>query len=450
MSGRRRNHGLRKICGCGKARWPKCAHAWHFNFKHNRIHYRFSLDGERGQHLASRTDAENEATRIRAMILAGTFERAIDRRAREQREHEERANVAKANAGPSLTLDGFGKTYLERVSKASGKASWRDDQSLLHSIGNHAAGDGRRLGDWPLISITEDELEAFYASLVAANRAASTRNHYIQFLKAAFRWAAKKGYLARSPISDDSSLVRSKHAQRSRRVTREEESALLKAAHLIRRTTAVSVSGLIVGALETGCRLGELLALQWRDVDLDRREIRIRGENAKDGDTRRLPISTRLAPVLDMARTDPAANRYPDSAHVFGVLGQPVRTIKKAWETCVLRAHGHEPTWTQGGKLSEESRAALRVVDLHFHDLRHEAGSRWLEAGWPLHHVKEMLGHANISQTDTYLNAGRLGLHESMRRFDDQRCKNVASEASIDQRPVSNTQTQEATKDLLH
>jgi site-specific recombinase XerD len=46
------------------------------------------------------------------------------------------------------------------------------------------------------------------------------------------------------------------------------------------------------------------------------------------------------------------------------------------------------------------------TVDLHFHDLRHEAGSRFLGAGMPLHHVKEMLGHANISQTDTYLNAG--------------------------------------------
>jgi hypothetical protein len=33
------------------------------------------------------------------------------------------------------------------------------------------------------------------------------------------------------------------------------------------------------------------------------------------------------------------------------------------------------------------------------------------------HHVKEMLGHANISQTDTYLNAGRFALHESMQRL---------------------------------
>jgi site-specific recombinase XerD len=49
--------------------------------------------------------------------------------------------------------------------------------------------------------------------------------------------------------------------------------------------------------------------------------------------------------------------------------------------------------------------------------LRHEAGSRWLEAGVPLHHIKELLGHANISQTDTYLNAGRVALHDSIKRF---------------------------------
>jgi integrase len=38
----------------------------------------------------------------------------------------------------------------------------------------------------------------------------------------------------------------------------------------------------------------------------------------------------------------------------------------------------------------------LVAIDLHFHDLRHEAGSRWLEAGIPLHHVKELLGHATL------------------------------------------------------
>jgi integrase len=294
--------------------------------------------------------------------------------------------------------------------------------------------------------------EAFYASLLAAGRAASTRNHYVHLLKAAFRWATKKGYIARSPISDDSTLTRSKHAQRARRITPDEEDALLKAAQAVRRSPGVGLYGLIVAAIETGCRQGELLGWQWADVDLDGREVRVRGENTKDEETRFLPISTRLAPVLEMAKADPAGREYPSIAYVFGVLGKQVKNVSKAWETCVLRAHGHEPKWAKGGKLSEESRASLRAIDLHFHDLRHEAGSRWLEAGWPIHHVKEMLGHANISQTDTYLNAGRIGLHESMRRFEHRgiRCTSVGQKPAIEQRPLYNGEADESSKGLLH
>jgi integrase len=95
----------------------------------------------------------------------------------------------------------------------------------------------------------------------------------------------------------------------------------------------------------------------------------------------------------------------------------------------------HTPQWTRSNKLTGISLAALHAIDLPFHDLRHEAGSRLLEAGWPLHHVQEMLGNANVSQTSTYLNATKIGLQESMRRFDDSRCNPVANEGTIEHRP---------------
>jgi hypothetical protein len=69
----------------------------------------------------------------------------------------------------------------------------------------------------------------------------------------------------------------------------------------------------------------------------------------------------------------------------------------------------------------------------------------------PLHHVREMLGHANISQTDTYLNAGRFALRESMQRIDTARGgKLVANEPPTENRPVSQEEAGEAPKDLLH
>ena len=101
---------------------------------------------------------------------------------------------------------------------------------------------------------------------------------------------------------------------------------------------------------------------------------------------------------------------------VFGALGERIHSVDKAWQAAVLRAHGHAPTWTATGALTAESRHAPQAVDLRFNDLRYEAGCRWLEAGWPIQHVREMLGHANLSQTSTYLHASELGLEESMQR----------------------------------
>ena len=196
---------------------------------------------------------------------------------------------------------------------------------------------------------------------------------------------------------------------------------------------------LILAALETGCRCGELLALTWGDVNLTRGEIVIHGATTKTGTSRQVPISPKLRAVLELSRLDPAGSERPRTHHVFGdAVGGRTKSIKKAWETAVLKATGHEPAWTASHALTAESRAALRAANLHFHDLRHEAGSRMLEAGWPLHHVQHMLGHADVKQTATYLNAERVGLHDSMKRFGTTPAwQSVAKAADAEQPPSS-------------
>jgi hypothetical protein len=129
------------------------------------------------------------------------------------------------------------------------------------------------------------------------------------------------------------------------------------------------------------------------------------------------------------------------------VLGEHIANITRAWQTCVLRANGFTPSWDrrphegtdiranrrQGGRLTRELREAFARIDLHFHDLRREAGSRWMEGGMPLHVVQKILGHADVRTTSIYLDATRIGLHESMQRFEQLRresCTDVAQEAS--------------------
>jgi len=78
-------------------------------------------------------------------------------------------------------------------------------------------------------------------------------------------------------------------------------------------------------------------------------------------------------------------------------------------------------------------------------DLEEEDGAerqRLLEAGWPVHYVQHMLGHASLQQTSTYLNATLRGLHESlhesMRNLDQSRpaCKPLANKPLRGLRPV--------------
>lgn len=231
-------------------------------------------------------------------------------------------------------------------------------------------------------------------------------------------------------------MRRSKVAQRRRRISAEEETLLLIAANVLDGRVGNRLSGLIIAALETGCRRGELLALQWADVDFHKQTIFVRAVEKgakKTGQARRLPMSKRLADMLEDMKMDLAGREYLPTAYVFGKLGARVHTVKKTWETVVLKSHGYEPTWVRGA-LSPQSRIDLARVDLHFHDLRHEAGSRWLEAGWPLHHIQEMLGHANISQTSTYLHASEQGLQDSMQRFGGE---TVVNKAMIEQ-PTNN------------
>jgi integrase len=444
-----RNGGVRKICHCPRRQWSKCEHAWHFNYKPRfRSAYRFSLDAEIGKHIEGRTAALAAAEDIRTAIRAGTFKRRAEIARLVANEPDSRSN--------DVTFADFGEVFFDRAGK--GTANNRACFAKLSAFTLPGPTGGGKLGEKPLRAITEDDVEAFFGHLRAEGRAGSTTNKYVQLVRAMFRWALKKGYVDRNVVAESEVIRRQKMAQRSRRLAPDvidpktgkllqagEERALLAVAgsHLQR---------LMIGALETGLRLGELLRLQWRDVDMDGRTLTVRAENTKTRTARTLPMSSRLHSVLEMARSALVA-AVPESveaekrvdyvarAYVFGdAVGRRVAVVRKAWDTAVLKAHAHQPVWRASNTLAPASRAALRAIDLHFHDLRHEAGSRFIEAGWPLHHVQEMLGHKNLSQTSTYLNATHVGLRESMRRYDENsaRCKIVASEPAIGLTPSCN------------
>ena len=113
-------------------------------------------------------------------------------------------------------------------------------------------------------------------------------------------------------------------------------------------------------------------------------------------------------------------------AFVFGeaTAGGYARTFRSAWETLLLLANGVEPTRTARGQ-RPSNRKALAQINLHWHDLRHEALSRLADDGVPVHEQQMFARHAGITTTQRYMNARASSLAESMRHARERRVSRV-------------------------
>ena len=111
---------------------------------------------------------------------------------------------------------------------------------------------------------------------------------------------------------------------------------------------------------------------------------------------------------------------YPPEAYVFGDTAcDRVKSVKTAWANAVLKAHGIEPVREKNGRLTTRCQQRLAVIDLNFHDLRRESGSRFLEHGMAPHYVQAFLDHANLSTTSRYLNITSQGMHAALKRVEE-------------------------------
>ena len=187
-------------------------------------------------------------------------------------------------------------------------------------------------------------------------------------------------------------------------------------------TTGDEMRDRIIGALDTGCRRGEMMKIQNRHVDWRHRWIRILKEHSKTEVARVIPFEqgSRLEKLL-RRRVFLGLDAY-----VFGeaTTGAYVNGFRSAWETLLLVANGIPPMRVGSGH-RVSNREALARIDLHWHDLRHEALSRLADDGVPVHELQLLAGHASITTTQRYMNARANSLAESMRKAREHRAKRV-------------------------
>ncbi len=413
---RHRNGGLRKVCDCPRKNWAKCPHGWQYNFKpRGGKPYRLSLDKVLGRHVALKTEAEDEAAKLRAAILDGSFGAE---------------EPAVANLTLTQLLDLYDRRYLQIERAASAKNLKYQMATITSTALPFPTGGTKRFGDWCVLDITTDVVEQYREIRRAVGLAASNRD--LSFLRAMFSWAVLKGYLERTPFkrASEVAIKLRRELPRSRRLQGDEAERLLAACGTSHLRSVVEA------ALETAMRRGEITSLQWAQVEgltIDpdgrmswgaRPVIVITAVKAKTRVERKIPISTRLRAILEGLRLDSNGKPHPPDAYLFGdVTGGRVAGFQRAWHRAILKAHGVKPVYTATANLNAASRAALEKVDLHFHDLRREAASRWADAGIPLSIVQRWLGHSNIAQTSTYLSGTPAGEFEALQRYEAQRAR---------------------------
>jgi integrase len=229
-----------------------------------------------------------------------------------------------------------------------------------------------------------------------------TVNRVVSDLRRVLNWAVRRDLLAASPfLKGGLAAIKLDHEdnQRDRRIPDSEEEALLNHAFPL-------IRGLIILALDTGVRRGEMLEIRVADVNLDRGEIVLRGATTKSGKSRTVPISTlRLRSVVEWFLQDGAGHgKVSDAPLISNAAGEAIGTFRRAWEDANLLAHGHTPERVRKtGKLLHASQRALAEINLHWHDLRHEFASRLAERAGPITEIQRLLGHASVQTTERYI-----------------------------------------------
>ncbi len=142
-----------------------------------------------------------------------------------------------------------------------------------------------------LADVSEDQVLELLATLADKGRSVATRNRYLATLRHLVNRAVRRRKLEASPLQGIQ--IEREENERTRTLTVEEEVKLIRAA---RAGGSAYLPALIILALETGARRGELLGLRWADVDLGRRVIAFRKTKAKR--TRQVPMSARARETL--------------------------------------------------------------------------------------------------------------------------------------------------------
>jgi integrase len=209
----------------------------------------------------------------------------------------------------------------------------------------------------------------------------TTINRDIEVIRHLLYWAADEGLIAANPLTRIR-MARERRARRPVLSVADEVNLLAACAPHLRQ--------IVIAALDTGMRRGELLNQLFEDVDFDRKVISVTHSKTAEGEHRLIPMTARVHDLL-------AAIRKP-SGLVFTYDDEPLRRIKTAWAGALRRSG---------------------IPRSRFHDLRHTFNSRLADLGIIADVRKELMGHSRGGDVNSiYTHLSLPTLREAIRRLE--------------------------------
>lgn len=218
-----------------------------------------------------------------------------------------------------------------------------------------------------------DDLPIFRAKRKPLSPA--TLNRYINAMAAVFTWAIRRRITPKGWDHPARRIERkAENNEKTRFLSPAEREALLQACRV---AAWPRLYLLVLMALTTGARKGELIGLRWSDLDLETRLAHV--GRTKNGDPKSLPL---VPAVLDeLARFKP--EKVDSTALVFPSPRRPS-------QPCAF-----EEGW-------KDAMRAAKIKDFRFHDLRHTCASMLAQNGATLLEIGDLLGHRQVSMTKRY------------------------------------------------
>jgi integrase len=199
----------------------------------------------------------------------------------------------------------------------------------------------------------------------------ATTNRYFTSLSAVCTVAQREwGWLATNPVHEITKL--SEPRGRIRFLSEEERERLLAACQ---HSAVPHLLPLVVLAMSTGARRGELLKLTWPDVDFSRQRLTF--YHTKNRTPRSVPLVHHALVVMQQWHTE----RGTAHGRVFVSGGQADLNFSKAWTTALRRAG---------------------IQNFRFHDLRHTCASYLAMSGASLLEIADVLGHKTLQMVQRY------------------------------------------------